>query len=66
MAESEEPVGRWAKHRELVLYTVAFVGLVALGQLWKGALSMILSPLWMLLIIWILPFAVERIAGHRR
>jgi hypothetical protein len=56
----------WGKHRDAVLYTVAFLGLVVLGQLWKGSLSMILSPFWMLLIVWILPSAIERIVEYRR
>jgi hypothetical protein len=64
MAESRESVR--GRHRDLLLYTVAFVGLVVLGQIWKGSLSMILSPFWMLLVIWILPSGIARIVGYRR
>jgi len=64
MAESRESVR--GRSRDLVLYTVACVGLVVLGQLWKGSLSMILSPFWMLLVIWIAPSTIERIMRYRR
>ena len=35
----------WGGYRDPVLYSIAFIGLVCLGLLWKGALSLILSPL---------------------
>lgn len=64
MAGSQGAV--WDKYRDVVLYAVAFLGLVALGQIWKGSLSMILSPFWMLAIVWILPSAIKRIVEYRR
>ena len=56
----------WVRHRDSVLYSIAFIGLVLLGLLWKGALSLILSPLWMLIVVWIVPSAIERLVAYRR
>jgi hypothetical protein len=56
----------WARHRDSVLYSIAFIGLVLLGLLWKGALSLILSPLWMLIVVWIVPSAIARVIAYRR
>ena len=56
----------WEKHRDRVLYSIAFIGLVLFGLLWKGALSLILSPLWMLTVVWIVPSAIERLVAYRR
>lgn len=64
MAEFQDPVG--GTHRDLPLYTVACVGLVVLGQLWKGSLSMILAPFWMLFVVWIVPSTIRRIVEHLR
>ena len=58
--------GVWARHRDSALYTSALIGLVVCGLLWKGALSLILSPLWMLAAVWIAPSAIERLVGYRR
>ena len=57
---------RWNRHRESVLYAIAFVGLVLFGLLWHGALSLILSPLWMLIVVWIVPSSVARLVEYRR
>ena len=56
----------WERHRDPVLYSIAFIGLVLLGLLWKGALSLILSPLWMLIVVWIVPSTIERMVAYRR
>ena len=61
------PAGRgWERYRDPVLYSIAFIGLVFLGLLWKGALSLILSPLWMLIVVWLVPSTVERLIAYRR
>ena len=57
---------RWEKHRDRVVYTVACVGFAGLGLAWKGSLSMILAPFWMLLVAWIAPTRIERLLGYRR
>ena len=57
---------RWEKQRDRVVYTVAGVGFAALGLAWKGSLSMILAPFWMLLVAWIVPTKIERLLGYRR
>ena len=54
------------ERRDSVLYSIAFIGLVLLGLLWKGALSLILSPLWMLIVVWIVPSAIARVIAYRR
>jgi hypothetical protein len=56
----------WERHRDPVLYSIAFIGLVLFGLLWKGALSLILSPLWMLIVVWIVPSAIARLVAYRR
>lgn len=57
---------RWEKHRDRVVYTIAGVGFAVLGLVWKGSLSMILSPFWMLLVAWLAPTRIERWLGYRR
>jgi hypothetical protein len=52
--------GQLGRRRDLIVYSIAGAGLVALGFVWKGALSMILAPFWMLLVVWIVPQRLER------
>ncbi len=59
-------VRRWEKYRDPVVYSIALLGLVGGGLLWKGVLSLILSPFWMLFVVWIAPTTIERWVGYRR
>ena len=51
----------WDRHRDLVLYPAVFVVVVSLGLVWNGALSLVLTPVWMLLGIWLIPAGIGRL-----
>lgn len=48
------------KQRELLLYGAAILAWAALGIWWKPALSMVLAPAWMVLLVAVLPARVSR------
>ena len=52
----------WGCHRDLVLYPVVLIVVAALGLVWNGALSLVLTPVWMLLGVWLIPAGVARVA----
>jgi hypothetical protein len=52
----------WSGHRDLVLYPVVLLVVAALGLVWNGALSLVLTPVWMLLGVWLIPAAIARVA----
>ena len=56
----------WDRHRDAVLYPAVFVVVVSLGLVWNGALSLVLTPVWMLLGVWLVPAGVRRIASAVR
>ena len=61
----------WDRHRDLVLYPAVFVVVTSLGLVWNGALSLVLTPVWMLVGVWLIPAGVTRMATavrarHRR
>jgi hypothetical protein len=56
----------WDRHRDAVLYPAVFVVVVSLGLVWNGALSLMLTPLWMLLGIWLIPAGIARVAARMR
>jgi hypothetical protein len=51
----------WDRHRDLVLYPAVFVVVVTLGLLWNPALSLVLTPVWMLLGVWLVPAGIARL-----
>lgn len=56
----------WSRHRDLALYVATGVVVAALGLLWNGALSMILTPVWMLAGVWLIPARIEHLLRRRR
>ena len=56
----------WDRHRDLVLYPAVLVVVVTLGLVWNGALSLVLTPVWMLLGVWLIPAGVARVARSVR
>ena len=52
----------WDRHRDFVLYPAVLVVVVTLGLVWNGALSLVLTPVWMLLGVWLIPAGVARVA----
>jgi hypothetical protein len=58
---ASEPSGSWwDRHKDAVLYPAVFAVVVSLGLVWNGALSLVLTPLWMLVGVWLVPSAIER------
>jgi hypothetical protein len=51
--------------RELLLYGAAILSWAALGVWWKPALSMVLAPVWMVLLVAVLPARLSRRRGPR-
>jgi hypothetical protein len=54
-----------------VLYPVVLIVVAALGLVWNGALSLVLTPVWMLLGVWLIPAGIARVvtdarASHQR
>jgi hypothetical protein len=49
--------------RELLLHGAAILSWAALGIWWKPALSMVLAPVWMVVLVAVLP---ARLARRRR
>jgi hypothetical protein len=64
-ATDREPTW-WDRHRDLVVYPAVGLFLVGLGLVWNGALSLILTPIWMLVGVWLIPSAIERRVRGRR
>lgn len=56
----------WGRHRDAVVYPLAATIIAALGLVWPPVLSMILTPAWMLLLVWYLPDRIERSVRSRR
>ena len=56
----------WDRHRDLVLYPAVFVVVVSLGLVWNGALSLVLTPVWMLLGVWLIPAGIARVVRAAR
>ena len=56
----------WGRHRDLVLYPAVFVVVVSLGLVWNGALSLVLTPVWMLLGVWLIPAGIARVVATAR
>ncbi len=56
----------WSRHRDLVLYPTVFVVVVSLGLVWNGALSLVLTPVWMLLGVWLIPAGIARFVAAAR
>ena len=61
----ERPLDWWGRHRDAVLYPAAGLVVAALGLVWPPVLSMILTPAWMLLLVWYVPARIERAARIR-
>lgn len=53
---------RWGRRRDLILYPTVLLAVAALGLVWNGALSLVLTPVWMLLGVWLIPAGVARVA----
>lgn len=58
--------GWWDRHRDLVIYPVVGTFVVGLGLVWNGALSLILTPIWMLIGVWLIPSKIEQRVRDRR
>jgi len=56
----------WGRHRDLVLYPTVFVVVASLGLVWNGALSLVLTPVWMLLGVWLIPAGIARVVAAAR
>jgi len=56
----------WTVHQGWVLYPAAVVSYVALGLAFKPALNWIVGPLWVLLVVWIVPASITRLRARRR
>ena len=56
----------WGRHRDLVLYPTVFVVVASLGLAWNGALSLVLTPVWMLLGVWLIPAGIARVVAAAR
>jgi hypothetical protein len=56
----------WDLHQGWVLYPAAALSYVALGLAFKPALNWIVGPLWVLLVVWILPASITRLRASRR
>lgn len=56
----------WGRHRDWVLYPLVLLAVAALGLVWNGALSLVLTPVWMLLGVWLVPAAIARVATALR
>ena len=56
----------WDRHRDLVLYPAVFVVVVTLGLVWNGALSLVLTPVWMLVGVWLIPAGIARLVSAVR
>ena len=56
----------WDRYRDYVLYPAVFVVVVSLGLVWNGALSLVLTPVWMLLGVWLIPAGIARIVKAAR
>ena len=56
----------WGRHRDLVLYPAVFVVVVSLGLVWNGVLSLVLTPVWMLVGVWLIPAGITRVARAAR
>jgi hypothetical protein len=62
-----DPAGSWwPAHKDAVLYPATGVVVGVLGLLWNGTLSMILTPVWMLAGVWVIPSAIQRIVARWR
>jgi len=59
----QRPRTWWDRHRDLVLYPAVFLVVVSLGLVWNGALSLVLTPVWMLLGIWLIPAGIKRVVA---
>ena len=60
-AVQARPASWWDRHRDLVLYPAVLVVVATLGLVWNGALSLVLTPVWMLLGAWVIPAGVARL-----
>ena len=56
----------WSRHKDLVLYPATGLVVAVLGLLWNGTLSMILTPVWMLVGVWLIPTGIEHLLRRRR
>ncbi len=56
----------WARNQGWVLYPLACLSYAALGLAWKPALNWIVGPLWVLLVVWVVPATVVRVIGWFR
>ena len=62
----DQSVDWWARNQGWVLYPLAVVTYVAFGIAFKPALNWIVGPLWVLLIVWLLPAGIVRLLRGRR
>jgi hypothetical protein len=58
--------GATTARREIVKYVVAVLGWAALGIWYKPILSMVVSPVWMVLVVSIVPRQWSRLRGRAR
>lgn len=62
-----DPAGSWwPAHKDAVLYPATGVVVGVLGLLWNATLSMILTPVWMLAGVWVIPSAIQRLLARWR
>lgn len=56
----------WDRHKDKVLYPTVGSIVVVVGLVWNGALSLILTPIWMLIGVWLIPSMIEQRVRDRR
>lgn len=63
---AERSAGWWERRRDAVLYPLAGAVIAAVGLVWPPMLSMILTPAWIVLLVWYVPSRIERSLRGRR
>lgn len=59
-----EPTGAW-RRRDHVLYSVAVTSYVLAGLAWKPMLNWLVGPLWIVVVVGVVPSLVRRAAGRQ-